>query len=64
MEKKPHLVRWLTLCLSKEKGGLGVRCLAMLNRVLLCKRLWHYLIEFDSMWRKFVGLNFWIAVRG
>ena len=37
LERKPHLVKWVTICSNKRKGGLGVRCLSTLNRALLCK---------------------------
>ncbi|KAJ9705360.1 hypothetical protein PVL29_003414 [Vitis rotundifolia] len=37
LERKPHLVKWDTICLDKRKGGLGVRRLSTLNRALLCK---------------------------
>ena len=35
--RKPHLVKWVVVCLDKSKGVLGVRCLSILNRALLCK---------------------------
>ena len=37
IERKPHLVRWETVCLDKRKGGLGVNCFSTLNKALLCK---------------------------
>ena len=37
LERKPHLVEWSIVCSDKRKGGLGVRNLALLNKVLLCK---------------------------
>ena len=37
LEKKPHLVNWATVCTKKKKGGLGLRSLSNLNKVLLCK---------------------------
>ncbi|RVW99041.1 Transposon TX1 uncharacterized 149 kDa protein [Vitis vinifera] len=38
--QKPHLVRWNLVCLDKKKDGLGVRNLALMNSVLLCKWNW------------------------
>ncbi|RVX22063.1 putative ribonuclease H protein [Vitis vinifera] len=32
LERKPHLVRWKVVCLSKKKGGLGIKCLSILNK--------------------------------
>ena len=40
LEKKPHLVRWSTVCLDKRKGGLGVKRLAMFDKALICKWSW------------------------
>ena len=37
LERKPHLVKWDVVCLDKRKGGLRVKRLSTLNRVLLCK---------------------------
>ena len=37
LERKPHLVRWEVVCLSKKKGRLGVKCLSILNKTLLSK---------------------------
>ena len=37
LERKPHLVEWSIVCSDKQKGGLGVRNLALLNKALLCK---------------------------
>ncbi|RVW75215.1 hypothetical protein CK203_061763 [Vitis vinifera] len=35
LERKPHLVRWEVVCLSKKKEGLGVKNLSILNKALL-----------------------------
>ena len=37
LEKKPHLVKWLTVCSDRKMGGLGVKSLSILNKALLCK---------------------------
>ena len=34
----------------KRKGGLGVRCLSLLNRALYCKWCWQYASERDFIW--------------
>ena len=36
LERKSHLIKWAIVCSDKKKGGLGVRRLSILNRVLLC----------------------------
>ena len=40
LDKKPHLVKYSSVCLDKKDGGLQVRCLNKLNKALLCKWLW------------------------
>ena len=37
MERKAHLVNWEMVCAGKEKGGLGLRKLVLLNKALLGK---------------------------
>ena len=39
LEKKGHLVNWEVVCAVKEKGGLGLRKLTLLNKALLGKWL-------------------------
>ena len=34
LEKKPHLVNWVTVCTEKKKGGLGLRSFSKLNKAL------------------------------
>ncbi|MCI48760.1 putative ribonuclease H protein, partial [Trifolium medium] len=38
-------VSWDTTCLPKDKGGLGVKNLDLLNQALLCKWKWRWLSE-------------------
>ena len=45
LEKKPHLVLWSLVCLEKSNWGLGVKCLSILNKALLCKWNWRFAIE-------------------
>ena len=39
LEKKGHVVNWEVVCAVKEKGGLGLRKLTLLNKALLGKWL-------------------------
>ena len=54
MERKPHLVRWKLVCLSKEKEGLGVKCLSNLNKALLCKWNWRFANEREALWNQVI----------
>ena len=54
MERKPHLVRWELVCLSKTKGGLGVKCLSFLNKALLATWNWGFANEREALWNKVI----------
>ncbi|RVW89784.1 putative ribonuclease H protein [Vitis vinifera] len=56
--QKPHLVRWNLICLDKKKGGLGVRNLALINSVLLCKWNWRYANERKAFWRRVINYKY------
>ena len=45
LENKPYLVKWSSICMAKEKGGLGVCSLSLMNKTLLCKWCWCYVSE-------------------
>lgn len=40
LKKKTNLVKWSTVCSSKNIGGLGIRNISTFNRVLLGKWNW------------------------
>ena len=39
-KKKYHMVKWQFVCRPREKGGLGIKNLKLLNIALLCKWWW------------------------
>ena len=64
LEKKPHLVKWVTVCTEKKKGGLGVRKFSRLNKALLCKWSWRFANERYALWRKVICCKYGETLRG
>ena len=52
-KKKYHLVKWDMICLSKRKGGLGVKDIFKMNISLLCKWWWKLDNE-DGLWQTLI----------
>ena len=42
------------MCLSKKKGGLGVKCLSILNKALLAKWNWCFANEREALWNQVI----------
>lgn len=64
MDKGHHLLAWDRVCTSKAKGGLGLRRLGLMNKALLCKWLWHFEVEQDSIWRQMVAAKYRVMEDG
>ncbi|RVW92931.1 LINE-1 reverse transcriptase-like [Vitis vinifera] len=58
MEGKIHLVNWEVVCTDKEKGGLGLRKLAILNKALLGKWIWRYACDKDNLWKQVIKVKY------
>ena len=58
MERKVHLVKWEVVCTDKDKGGLGLRKLALLNKALLGKWIWRYAGEKNILWRQVIKVKY------
>ena len=58
MEKRPHLVKWVVVCSLKKMGELGIRNLSILNRALLCKWSWRFVVERESFWKLVISRKF------
>ncbi|RVW25030.1 putative ribonuclease H protein [Vitis vinifera] len=54
LERKPHLVRWSTVCLDKSKRGLGVKSLATLNKALLGKWMRRFANKREAFWNQVI----------
>ncbi|RVW12842.1 putative ribonuclease H protein [Vitis vinifera] len=58
MERKIHLVKWEIVCGDKERGGLGLRKLGLLNRALLGKWIWRFACERENLWKQVIVAKF------
>nr|GEV93492.1 reverse transcriptase domain-containing protein [Tanacetum cinerariifolium] len=49
-------VVWAVVCLPKDEGGLGVRCLDLFNKALMTSHIWKLLSHKESSWVKWVHM--------
>ncbi|GJZ26819.1 RNA-directed DNA polymerase, eukaryota [Tanacetum coccineum] len=52
--RKTLWVKWKYMLASKEKGGLGVSSLYVLNRGLMFKWVWRFFTQKTSLWARFI----------
>ena len=52
------LVGWRTACIYKEKGGLDVKSLSVVNKALLCKWSWRFATETNSDWKLVISIKY------
>lgn len=53
-----HLVKWDTILLPKENGGLGLRSLHHMNLAFLAKIGWRMMTEKESLWVRVLNLKY------
>jgi len=56
-KKKYHLGKWVKICRSKKKGGLGIKDLRKMNVSLLAKWWWK-LEQEEGLWQDIVKAKY------
>ena len=56
--RKIHLLSWNSISQGKEKGGLGIRRLDLLNRALLGKWAWMFVVKGNYIWRSCINTKY------
>jgi hypothetical protein len=59
VQKKYHLVKWVKICKSKKKGGLGIKDLREMNVSLLAKWWWK-LEQEDGLWQDIINAKYFL----
>jgi hypothetical protein len=62
--KKINWIKWDTICLPKNNGGLGVRDVRVVNISLLTKWRWRLLHEDNAVWKEVVKSKYGSGVVG
>jgi hypothetical protein len=62
--KKISWIKWDTICLPKNKGGLGVRDVRVVNISLLTKWRWRLLHEDHGVWKEVLKSKYGSGVVG
>ena len=64
LEKRHHLEKWSSMCKDKKLGGLHIKVLSFLNKVLLGKWCWRFALEREFLWRRVIVGKFGEEPRG
>ena len=64
LEKKIHLVNWNTVCTGREKEGLGLRNLFIVNRALLRKWIWRFAKDESFILKDVIRLKYQVEKGG
>lgn len=56
-QSRVHWVKWEDICMPTEEGGLGIRCLSLIQDWLHGKLMWQVL-QGSSLWARFAPAKF------
>lgn len=62
--KGVHYVGWDVLCRAKERGGLGLKRTAEMNKALLAKLAWRVVSQGDASWAKVIRYKYGLEEDG
>ncbi|GFS31963.1 hypothetical protein Acr_00g0020140 [Actinidia rufa] len=52
--RKIHLISWDKIIRGKDRGGLDVRNIKIMNECLLCKWHWRFGAKYGALWKKLI----------
>lgn len=55
---KLYLKSWSSICMSKSKGGLGIRSMVDINQIMLSKLAWNLCVESKKPWIKLIKAKY------
>ena len=58
LERKIHLINWEVVCTQKEKRGIDIWKIDILNKALLGKWIWRFVFEKEILWKKVIGVKY------
>ncbi|KAK3210997.1 hypothetical protein Dsin_015703 [Dipteronia sinensis] len=53
-KRKMHAEKWMEVCKSKDRGGLGIGRMVDKNKAMLAKWIWRFDREENSLWRRII----------
>lgn len=62
--KGQPLVAWDQVCAPKSKGGADLWSIQVVNAALICKWLWRFREEVNSLWCQVVAAKYGVMVEG
>ncbi|KAL8484861.1 hypothetical protein ACS0TY_027234 [Phlomoides rotata] len=57
-KSKINWVKWGSVCESKDRGGLGIKCISTFNLALLGKWHWRFLNDPEHLWHRILSSKY------